>query len=76
MRRLPTMTGIVVLAGLTAIWLAGCAPKPATTSTAPVQPATAQAAVYTCPMHPEVTSDRPAKCPKCGMDLVVKEDAK
>jgi Heavy metal binding domain len=28
--------------------------------------------VYTCPMHPEVQSDRPGKCPKCGMDLVVK----
>jgi P-type Cu2+ transporter len=26
---------------------------------------------YTCPMHPEVTSDEPGKCPKCGMDLVL-----
>jgi len=26
--------------------------------------------VYTCPMHPEVHSDKPGKCPKCGMDLV------
>ncbi|HKR06609.1 MAG TPA: heavy metal-binding domain-containing protein [Bacteroidia bacterium] len=25
---------------------------------------------YVCPMHPEVTSDKPGKCPKCGMDLV------
>jgi rubrerythrin len=24
---------------------------------------------YTCPMHPEVTSDKPGKCPKCGMNL-------
>ena len=31
------------------------------------------AAVYTCKMHPEVTSDKPGKCPKCGMDLVKKE---
>ncbi|SDX91041.1 heavy metal-binding domain-containing protein, partial [Allgaiera indica] len=33
--------------------------------------------VYTCPMHPEVTSDSPGSCPKCGMDLVPqdKEDA-
>ena len=28
---------------------------------------------YTCPMHPEVTSDKPGKCPKCGMDLVEKK---
>jgi len=25
---------------------------------------------YTCPMHPEVVSNKPGKCPKCGMDLV------
>lgn len=25
---------------------------------------------YTCSMHPEVVSDKPGKCPKCGMDLV------
>jgi hypothetical protein len=25
---------------------------------------------YICPMHPEVISDKPGKCPKCGMTLV------
>ena len=25
---------------------------------------------YTCPMHPEVISNKPGKCPKCGMTLV------
>jgi transcription initiation factor IIE alpha subunit len=29
--------------------------------------------VYTCPMHPEVISERAGKCPKCGMDLVKKK---
>jgi hypothetical protein len=28
------------------------------------------AASYACPMHPDVTSDAPGKCSKCGMDLV------
>ncbi|MCQ4318852.1 copper-transporting P-type ATPase [Stutzerimonas stutzeri] len=28
------------------------------------------AAQYTCPMHPEVVSDQPGDCPKCGMHLV------
>ena len=32
------------------------------------------AAQYTCPMHPEVISDKPGKCPKCGMFLVPMED--
>jgi hypothetical protein len=30
------------------------------------------ATIYTCRMHPEVTSDKPGKCPVCGMDLVEK----
>ena len=47
---------------------------PLRTSAAPAQPAVASAAVsaekYTCSMHPEVISDKPGKCPKCGMTLV------
>ena len=27
------------------------------------------AIIYSCPMHPEVQSQSPGKCPKCGMDL-------
>jgi len=34
---------------------------------------TSQQTVYTCPMHPEVTSATPGTCPKCGMTLVKKE---
>ena len=30
---------------------------------------------YVCPMHPEVTSDEPGSCPRCGMDLVPRETA-
>ncbi|WP_083438444.1 copper-transporting P-type ATPase [Caldimonas brevitalea] len=39
----------------------------------PVPPSAAApsgAAVYTCPMHPEVRQDRPGNCTKCGMHLV------
>lgn len=28
-----------------------------------------QPVVYSCPMHPDVTSKKPGKCPKCGMTL-------
>lgn len=30
---------------------------------------------YYCPMHPEVISDEPGKCPKCEMDLVPMPDS-
>ena len=44
-----------------------------TTKTKKVKPAKVQ---YTCTMHPEVLSDKPGKCTKCGMTLVKKEAAK
>jgi hypothetical protein len=33
-------------------------------------------AQYTCPMHPEVVSDKAGKCPKCGMTLTPKANEK
>ncbi|MCB1086305.1 MAG: copper-translocating P-type ATPase, partial [Verrucomicrobiae bacterium] len=36
----------------------------------PIQtPGHATSGKYTCPMHPEVISDQPGDCPKCGMAL-------
>ena len=47
---------------------------PAAYSTAVQEPTAPEvrdaAKKYTCPMHPDVTSDKPGKCPKCGMNLV------
>ena len=34
---------------------------------------TAATKTYTCSMHPEVISDKPGKCPKCGMELIEKK---
>src|SRR5213596_1279348 len=31
---------------------------------------------YTCPMHPEVITNHPGNCPKCGMTLVPKDQKK
>lgn len=75
-----TFTGLTfvgtVLLGLVA---AGCTrdpvsstPASAAASAAPApQAATeqAKATLYKCPMHPNVTSDKPGKCPECGMNL-------
>lgn len=33
------------------------------------KPASQAGGTYTCPMHPEVLSERPGSCPKCGMAL-------
>ena len=30
--------------------------------------------MYTCTMHPEIISDTPGHCPKCGMILVKMKD--
>ncbi|HPP49521.1 MAG TPA: efflux RND transporter periplasmic adaptor subunit [Spirochaetota bacterium] len=35
-----------------------------------------EAVTYTCPMHPQITSDKPGSCPICGMDLVPVEEEK
>lgn len=42
-----------------------CREKPPVTESAGVKKQT-----YTCPMHPQVVSDKPGSCPICGMDLV------
>ena len=47
--------------------------KMTTDTTKKAKPAKVQ---YTCTMHPEVLSDKPGKCPKCGMTLVKKEEKK
>jgi Cu+-exporting ATPase len=36
---------------------------------APISASPAPAALYTCPMHPEVQQQGPGACPKCGMAL-------
>jgi Cu+-exporting ATPase len=45
-------------------------PKPTAPGvSAAASPAASIAAMYTCPMHPEIRQDHPGTCPKCGMAL-------
>ena len=39
------------------------------TTVVAVHDVASQLGAWTCPMHPEVVSDRPGNCPKCGMSL-------
>jgi len=58
-----TLAALCAFAVVPAIAQGGSEAKPS-----PTAPATVQK--YTCEMHPEVISDKPGKCPKCGMKLV------
>jgi hypothetical protein len=75
MKRVSLMAIAILFLGTTvfAAHLPGGNVLPDTTKTKKVKPAKVQ---YTCLMHPEVLSDKPGKCPKCGMTLVKKEPAK
>ena len=59
------LVGIVLAIGLfSAGYLTHRHPVPAAS-----RASAKQAASYTCPMHPQYTSDRPGDCPICGMRL-------
>jgi hypothetical protein len=49
------------------------APAPTVRTAASVERPGPAPTIYTCPMHPDVQSPKPGKCPKCGMDLVPRD---
>lgn len=79
MKRILILLGVVIasLVGYGALSLepaeagcgtgSGCGASHATQQQAPAT--AAEGNLYSCPMHPEVVSNKPGKCPKCGMNL-------
>ena len=57
------------------ILLAFTSPIFAQAESATAETTSSDSVVFTCPMHPEVTSRLPGKCPKCGMTLVQKKSS-
>jgi hypothetical protein len=52
-----------------------CACNNSTPADSKVEVKSTEKVEYTCTMHPEVRSDKPGDCPKCGMALVKMETA-
>lgn len=52
---------------------AACKPATQSNTQAPTQ-TDKNKTVYTCSMHPEIKSNKPGMCPKCGMDLTEKQN--
>jgi hypothetical protein len=55
------------------ISLAACEPASNSNTQSPAHKNEIQT-VYTCSMHPEVKMSKPGLCPKCGMDLIKKQN--
>lgn len=81
MKRMLTFLTLAGALAAAALWASGCGPRTptspaATRETAPAtsekpagEAAKEEKAAYACPMHPEITSDKPGKCSICGMNL-------
>ena len=65
---------IVMLLFFSLIGASGVAPKTDLVNAQTQKKAGAKTKRYACPMHPEVTSNRPIRCRKCGMKLRLAPD--
>jgi Cu(I)/Ag(I) efflux system membrane fusion protein len=62
------ITALALLAGSFAFSACNSSAKPKASTEKP----SGKKEVYSCEMNPEVISEKPGKCPKCGMELTKK----
>jgi hypothetical protein len=75
MKKVTLMAIAIIFSGMTVFAAHSTNPVIDTTKTKKTKTAKV---IYTCPMHTDVVSYKPGKCPKpgCGMTLVKKSDLK
>ncbi|SRR5260221_10688520 len=74
-KKISIILSIIIIAVLGSIYYTSVGfTKPVPNTAKNIIAADSNAVVYYCPMHKDVTSDKPGTCPKCGMDLVLKDD--
>jgi Cu(I)/Ag(I) efflux system membrane fusion protein len=61
--------GLFVIGGIILGWLFFHSPRKVSDNREPTLQ-NAQAAIWTCAMHPQIRMPQPGKCPICGMDLI------
>jgi hypothetical protein len=71
-----TLMAIAILFSVGTVFASGSSTIKAAADT--TKKAKAAKVIYTCPMHTDVVSYKPGKCPKpgCGMTMVKKSDLK
>jgi len=62
---------ILITFAIAVLFLAFIACNNSTPADSKVEVKSTEKVEYTCTMHPEVRSDKPGNCPKCGMKLVL-----
>lgn len=65
-----------IILTIISILIVAVSPIFAQNDTAKIQTTSTDSIIYTCPMHREIISDKPGKCPKCEMELVKVENGK